>query len=345
MTGVAMATPTLLYRNAFADHKQVVSRLVAEVGGGQAPFVTIAIPTFRRADLLVEAVRSCLAQAFDRPVEIVIVDNDPASTGADALIAALPPTTTAVRYFVNAENIGAFPNWSRGIELARAPWVMVLNDDDLLEPGCLALAFAEIDRDPSIDGIALRKRYFDDRDTPVAPQSFARRNAARLMRAWLYRGANTRALPASRFFWGAVFGNSGGFVFRRSAAIDVGGFYPEEHPSSDNWFFLRFAHRYRLRQHATVGAAIRLSGDQISSSSVLQQLEQGYRLRATLLGSIVPRWWRPVSAYLSARHLAEFKRTWGVTITEAEVGQKLGIDVPRDNKYLLSAVRLLLGGY
>ena len=55
-----------------------------------ASTLTIAIPTYRRPGLLKETVASVLAQTDLDGVELVIVEDDPASADADRLLAALP---------------------------------------------------------------------------------------------------------------------------------------------------------------------------------------------------------------------------------------------------------------
>lgn len=334
-------------RDAFADRRHVVSDLRFKGSEGDPPKVTVAIPTFKRPDLLAEAVCSALAQDFDGATEIVVVDNDPSSNGADRLVAALPKVAHRdVRYFVNRENIGPFPNWNRCIELARGEWVTILNDDDLLDPCCLSLVFDEVRRDPAIDGIAVGKRWLDERTAAQPPPaSPLRRLAVRLMKEALFRRQRSRPIGPERFFWGALLGNSGGFVFRRAAALDVGGFYPEDHPSSDYWFYARFAARHHLRQHRASAVQIRKTGDQITGASVLQQLAQGHRLQMALTGTYVPSWRRHLVPLLAARHLSEFHESWGATATRADLERELNVTLPPDRRWLVRLARVTMRGF
>ena len=90
------------------------------------PAVSVVIPTFRRPDLVLAAVRSALEQTVPDLEVIVVVDGrDPATCEAlrgvvDArLVVHLPE-----RHLGNAEARNA------GVALARAPWVAFLDDDD-----------------------------------------------------------------------------------------------------------------------------------------------------------------------------------------------------------------------
>ena len=48
-----------------------------ELSNVENPFFSIVIPTYKRADLLKEAINSAINQLdFDKPYEIIVVDND-----------------------------------------------------------------------------------------------------------------------------------------------------------------------------------------------------------------------------------------------------------------------------
>lgn len=365
-------TDRLVYRQALSDYDNAPPVLVAAGTDRTSPSVTIGIPTFRRPALLVESVRSAMAQAFDRPLEIVVIDNDPASRDCEYLIEQIPELRDGLfRYYVNSENIGAFGNWNRCIELARGSWVSILNDDDLLDTNYLALMFAELDRDPGVDGIACLKRFFGGANSGIASpddakhvagermsrrvllgslksaggrRSLAKRILTRTIAETAFRGRATRRIRPAKFFWGAVLGNSGGFLFRRSKAVEVGGFYPEEYPSSDIWFYARFAKIGHLRQHHVIAASIRQTEGNITVNTVTEQLAHGYKLYRTLAGSEAPRWWEWTIPLMIARDRAEYVRVWKTDIPPAAVEDALGIKLPRDQPRLHAVLRIVMGG-
>lgn len=160
-------TTTFEFRDGFQDTAAVPSEIVFEGADSRAPLVTIAIATYKRPDFLTEAVESALAQSFERPFEIIIVDNDPETRCIDVLLNRFSELGQRnFRYFVNRENLGPWGNFNRCILSARGEWLTVLQDDDLLDPSYLQLMFLAIDRDPEIDGIVCRKRFFDQREAP-----------------------------------------------------------------------------------------------------------------------------------------------------------------------------------
>lgn len=361
----------LPYRDATGDWDHVPSRIAAGGRDDRTPFVTIAITTYKRSDLLIESVQSALAQDFARPFEVIILDNDPDSRMAAWLGERVPALADrSFRYFVNAENLGVFGNFNRCITLARGEWLTILNDDDLLDANYLRTMFEELGRRPSIDGIVCIKRLFGGvLETPGAAsadpmrgetmsgstfaallktragrRSLFHRVFGRMVAELSYRGRASRRIRAGKFFWGAVLGNGAGFLFRRDKALEIGGFYPEEYPSADLWFFARIAERGHLRQHRAAVAAMRLTEGSISVQTLTEQLDMGYRLQRILAGTAAPRWFRRLLPTMIEQYRVDFEHDRETPVPKAEVEQALGIRLPPHRPRLYALSRLLLGG-
>lgn len=338
--------PGFPMRNAFADWEHVPSHLAAEGQGGQSPIATIAIPTFKRPEFLAEAVASALAQRFGRPFEIIIIDNDPESLGSDDLLKRLPALGQAdMRYFVNAENIGMFGNWNRCISLARGEWITILNDDDLLDPDYLAQMFATIGRRPGVDGLASRKRGFDQRQEKAPEPGLARGLSKQAALELSFRGKDSRRIDPGKFFWGAILGNGGGFIFRKRCAEAIGGYYAEEFPSADVWFCARFARLFHLRQHRAIAASIRTAENESARPSTAKAaLLCMVKLQNALLTEAVPHWWRRFIPLTVARDLGDYRRNLKVELSKEEMESELRMKLPAEKPYLLWSSRLVLGG-
>jgi glycosyltransferase involved in cell wall biosynthesis len=94
------------------------------------PLVSIIIPTFRRPSRAVEAARSALAQKCDAPVEIVLVDNDPAGSALDVLRSL----GTSARYpvtLVHEPSAGVANARNAGLRAARGEIIAFLDDDQI----------------------------------------------------------------------------------------------------------------------------------------------------------------------------------------------------------------------
>lgn len=194
------------------------------------PRVTIAIPTFRRADLLRRALASALGQRGVAGLEVLVVENpdeDQASTGPTAAEQLCSEVADSrLRYLRNERNLGMVGNWNRCLAQARGRWVAILHDDDWLHPQFLALALGLIDAHPDLrlvgTGAAIVR---DDTASHALPPLPARIKS--------YRIAPAHFLLGNPYF-------ASGVLMDRQLALDLGGFDATWYPTMDHAFWQRF---------------------------------------------------------------------------------------------------------
>lgn len=125
-----------VYKNNCKKYNHVKSRLVIGELSSLMPLVSIVIPTYKRGDLLNEALNSAINQEKFDNYEVVIVDNEAIfdkETKTEKIV-KLYKNNKKVFYYKNDRNIGMTGNWNRAIELARGEWITMLHDDDILYP-------------------------------------------------------------------------------------------------------------------------------------------------------------------------------------------------------------------
>lgn len=94
------------------------------------PLVTIAIPTYNRADgYLKDALKSALRQTY-KNIEIIVSDN--CSTDNTGKVVN-DFNDARVRYFRQDENIKAIDNFNFCVEKARGVYLLLLHDDDMID--------------------------------------------------------------------------------------------------------------------------------------------------------------------------------------------------------------------
>jgi len=100
------------------------------------PFITVAIPTYRRLPALRQAIESVFAQTFS-DWEMVVSDdeNPPAETWS--FLTTLARSDTRVTPIMNGTPHGACFNHNAALKAASGKWIKILHDDDLLKPDCL----------------------------------------------------------------------------------------------------------------------------------------------------------------------------------------------------------------
>ncbi len=112
--------------------------------------LTIAIPVYERMDYFEEALASAFAQTVKCP--IIVVDNASSHTRFRDMVASKADASPApLSYFRNETNVGLFGNWNRCAELAQTPFVVVLSDDDILDPHYVEEFVAALQTHPKID--------------------------------------------------------------------------------------------------------------------------------------------------------------------------------------------------
>ena len=102
-----------------------------------APVLSVVIPTWNRATMVVEAVGSALAQDSSEPIEVVVFD-DGSTDETPAVLRALSrqalPANRSLR-IIHGDHRGRTSAAQRGFDAAAAPYVSLLASDDMWDPG------------------------------------------------------------------------------------------------------------------------------------------------------------------------------------------------------------------
>jgi glycosyltransferase involved in cell wall biosynthesis len=141
------------------------------------PFITVAIPTYRRLPMLRRAIESVFAQTFT-DWELVVSD-DEAPPGETRNFLESLAADARVRPIRNVGPHGASFNHSSALKAARGQWIKFLHDDDVLKPNCLEVLANIVREYPRtiavscaceqfLDGKLVRR--FDRRDRAVLEQ-------------------------------------------------------------------------------------------------------------------------------------------------------------------------------
>ena len=152
--------------------------------GRAGPSVSVGIPTYNRAEGLQRALESVLAQS-EQDLEVVVADN--ASTDHTRQIleraSARDPRVRSIR---QPRNVGLTANFNTVLAAARGRYVMVLADDDWLEPNYLARCRAALDADERLALVAGSAVYHapDGESFPGRDIDLLDADAARRVRAY-----------------------------------------------------------------------------------------------------------------------------------------------------------------
>jgi N-acetylglucosaminyl-diphospho-decaprenol L-rhamnosyltransferase len=119
---------------------------------------------YEAGPLLIDCVRSVLADTSAGPVELVVVDNGSRDASIEALHAALPE----VRVVQSPGNVGYARGANFGTAATYAPVVAVLNADLTVAPGSAGALVARLEQDARLGAVGPRVRNRDGSDYPSA---------------------------------------------------------------------------------------------------------------------------------------------------------------------------------
>jgi len=128
----------------------------------EQPAWAAVIVNYEAGSLLLDCVRSVLADTSAGPVDLVVVDNGSRDGSIDALIAALPD----VRVVRAPGNVGYARAANLGTAATKAAIVAVLNPDTVLEAGAARALLDRIVGEPRLAACGPRLRNLDGSDYP-----------------------------------------------------------------------------------------------------------------------------------------------------------------------------------
>lgn len=100
----------------------------------EKPIISIVIPTYNRTEVLEECLLSIDAQSY-APIQVIVSD-DSRSDSVKRMIANLK-TRRRIEYYQNPTRLGLPANRNSGIRHAKGDFVMSLDDDAILDKGCV----------------------------------------------------------------------------------------------------------------------------------------------------------------------------------------------------------------
>lgn len=230
------------YRNNFADYADVKSHLLwgDEKAVGN-PDVSIIMPCYSHPDYLKVSLDSALRQDYKGRYEIIVCDNNELnSTPTENQKVIEEFNDQRVLYYRNEKNVGMFGNWNRLAELARAPFVVYLHDDDMLLPTALTTLMT-IQKTYDADGVNAAFNTIDAKGDIVNESKFEPKTKFGVLKL-----RKTLKSSVKDSFLGRNGGFGCGCLFRKRCLMEIGGFSPEFYPSADYALNAVMATRYNV---------------------------------------------------------------------------------------------------
>lgn len=275
--------------DAFEFTKDVTSTKLYENNKIKDPFITICIPTYKRTEMLKEAMNSVLNQRkVNFAWDILVVDNEPCdgkSNDTEKYIRSLKLNN--ITYYRNSQNIRPGDNFNRCILLAKAPWIMMLHDDDLLTADALvnmgkSIDFLSTQRGKPLGAIAASYYQFqyDERNPQKSQNEIKYVEKEHLSNFQLYK--YIKLTHSNILCTGHIGGSvpSNGAIYNREAVIVTGGFNEDNGISGDLILYYDMENRYSVYQNMDITGYYRWGNNSMSLPiSSYRTIRDGYLFR------------------------------------------------------------------
>lgn len=220
-------------RDNMAETAKTPSECLKPFGDHPVPKFCIAIPTYKRADLLRFALDSALCQEGFTDYEVLVVDNNPEHGDETEQLMAEYKDNGRVAYYKNAANLGMTGNWNKLYLLARTEWVVMLHDDDMLYPDFMRTMARLVEEDKEVSCFYSCYNHLRDesnRQPERTPEPI-----------------KVMTLKETDYLTGCHLHAPLGMTLRRAVVEEMGGFNPDFYPSLDFHFHAKLAHYHTVR--------------------------------------------------------------------------------------------------
>jgi GT2 family glycosyltransferase len=272
---------------------------MADALAARTPAISIVMPAFNAGGYIAESVRSAL-DAGSLDVEVIVIDDGSTDNTVQAVRGIEDPRVSVISI---AASGGPSRPRNVGLRQARAPYVSLLDSDDLLKPGKLSSSVRALDSCPAA-GFAFGNYEKMDADGNLFESSFA--YAYPVFRGLRSEAAGDdwRFIPQSELARGLLYENfigTSGVVMRRELALSLGGF-DESLPNGDDldlWF--RLAHKAGALYSPSVGHSYRVRPSSVVRGPPLRNALS----RIKVLRAERRRWSESAARRQLARRIAE----------------------------------------
>lgn len=250
------------------------------------PLVSIGLPVRNGERTLDTAVRSVLAQDYDR-IELVISDNA-SDDGTEEVCRQFARSDPRIRYIRQPHDIGLVPNFNAVLHAARGTYFRWIGDDDWLTPGYVSRCAAVLAADPELVLVTTQQAHVEpDGSVETAPYDGTALRSSEPVERF---GEMLRLLNESRLELDPLYG-----MLRRTTVA-------------------RLPRPIMLFEDQVLAARLALAGPFAHVGDVLsyRRSRPFPRLRATARRLGVPPWHASVATALQCRELVSAVREAGL---------------------------------
>jgi glycosyltransferase involved in cell wall biosynthesis len=310
----------LKYKNNFSKTKFVKLKLAqGDLNFNKKPLVTIAIPTYKRANLLKKAIDSSLNQKGFSNYEVIVVDDDSNSdkeTETQKLMKNYDDPKLLYYRYEEGGSLGMAGAWNKSLELARGEWYSMLHDDDLLKENFLEEMMQVLNSNENITFLKAQHDHIDERNFSNLKNNYKTGIVEKTFEGKIEKFSEIDYILLNPI------GGPVGIIMKRENAIKLGGFKESTYPAIDYAFFTKYCMEYDTHYYHKTLCSYRIAQNISLKNGVLMACAKiHYEMINDLKAKKFIRkvFFKKYPAYYylkAAKHVKEF---WGVEVTEEEI--------------------------
>lgn len=225
------------------------------------PRVSVLVGAYNNAATVGRAIEAVLAQSL-RDLELIVVD-DGSTDDTPAVVGSF--SDSRLRYLPLERNVGIASSLNAGLEAARAPLVAVNDADDWSSPWRMERQASFLEGRPDVAVVGSRMEEVDEDGRSLRPlTTFAAGDVRRVLMRF-NPIPNTSAM------------------FRRAAALDIGGYDPRYRYAAEYDLWLRIAERSGVWGLDEVLSTRVMSGSNVGATRERAQLRETVLIRGRAL--------------------------------------------------------------
>jgi len=186
------------------------------------PKISVVMPTYNRALYIVEAIKSVQNQTL-RDSELIVVD-DGSTDDTEKIVRGIAATDPRISFYKNERNLGIAKTRNRGVGLAKADYVAMLDSDDVwVSPDKLAKQLSFFEHNDRLGIVGTNASFMDESGKPIGKRTRFPSDDGDIRRTELYRNMLMQS----------------SLVIRKSAIEKAGGYDPKFTVCDDHDLWLK----------------------------------------------------------------------------------------------------------
>jgi glycosyltransferase involved in cell wall biosynthesis len=225
------------------------------------PKISIIIPTFNRARYIVEAIKSVQDQILDK-WEMIVVD-DGSTDNTESIVRGFMEKDSRISYFKNEKNLGIAMTRNRGVSLAQAPYIAMLDSDDRwASPDKLIKQISFLEKNKELGIVGTNASFMDENGKTVGKRTNFPSEDPGIRKTELYRNILMQS----------------GLVIRKSAIEKAGGYDPKFSIFDDHDLWLKIGKDYEFMILPSVDLSYRVHKGGITMAKRIKTAKEGMEI-------------------------------------------------------------------